>query len=143
MLKIKSFLLFFFFPIVLILQFTTSCNTTEPPSNQTLTLKLEDVSCTEAWIQLTTSNLQLPATINLLKNNSLAHSFVLNTQDSLLYIDSLLPNQSYKFKVVQLTTNNPQPTNLLLPQWTPPATTLPGKLLHLAMQVLEAAHFTM
>ncbi len=30
MLKIKSFLLFFFFPIVLFLQFTTSCNTTEP-----------------------------------------------------------------------------------------------------------------
>lgn len=69
MLKIKSFLLFYFFPIVLFLLFTTSCNTTEPPSNQTLILKIEDVSCTEAWIQLTSNNLQLPATMNLLKNN--------------------------------------------------------------------------
>ncbi len=110
MLKIKSFHLFFFFPIVLFLQFTTSCNTTEPPSNQTLTLKLADVSCTEAWLQLTTSNLQLPAAINILKNNSVTQTFSLSTQDSLLYIDSLMPNQSYKFKVVINTTNNPQPT---------------------------------
>ncbi len=87
-----------FLIITAVVLFNT-CNTTEPPSDQTLTLKLEDVSCTEAWIQLTTTNLQLPVTINLLKNNSLAHSFVLNTQDSLLYIDSLLPNQDYSFQV--------------------------------------------
>ncbi len=85
------------------------CNTTEPPGNQTLTLKLEDVSCTEAWIQLTTNNLQLPTTINILKNNTVAQTFSLSTQDTLLYIDSLLPNQTYKFKVVL--TNNPQPTS--------------------------------
>ncbi len=86
-----------------------SCNTTEPPGNQTLTLKLEDVSCIEAWIQLTTNNLQLPTTINILKNNTVAQTFSLSTQDTLLYIDSLLPNQTYKFKVVL--TNNPQPTS--------------------------------
>ena len=86
-----------------------ACNTTEPPGNQTLTLKLEDVSCTEAWIQLTTNNLQLPTTINILKNNTVAQTFSLSTQDTLLYIDSLLPNQTYKFKVVL--TNNPQPTS--------------------------------
>lgn len=86
-----------------------SCNTTEPPGNQTLTLKLEDVSCTEAWIQLTTNNLQLPTTINILKNNTVAQTFSLSTQDTLLYIDSLLPNQTYKFKVVL--TNNQQPTS--------------------------------
>jgi len=73
-----------------------ACNTTEPPSNQTLTLKLEDVSCTEAWIQLTTNNLQLPTTINILKNNTVAQTFSLSKSDTLLYIDSLLPNQTYK-----------------------------------------------
>ncbi len=81
-----------------------ACNTTEPPPDGkkvTLKLKLEDVSCTEAWIELTTTNLQLPATITLKQynpnNDSLSQNFVLNTQDSLLYIDSLLPNQTYKF----------------------------------------------
>jgi len=76
-----------------------SCNTTEPPSNTALTLKFEDVSCNEAWLKLTTTNLQLPATINLYKNNAISHIYNLNTQDSLLYIDSLLPNRTYKLKV--------------------------------------------
>jgi hypothetical protein len=88
----------------------TSCNTIDPKLEPELLLKLEDVTCTEAWLQLTTTNIQLPATINLLKNNVLSQIYVLNTQDSLLYIDSLLPNQTYKFKVVLNTTNNPLPT---------------------------------
>ena len=84
----------------------TACNTTEPPpppdgEKPTLELTLEDVSCIEAWIKLKTTNLQLPATITLKQFNptgdSLYQDFILNTQDSLLYIDSLLPNQSYTF----------------------------------------------
>lgn len=97
------------FLVIITASLFNACNTTEPPGNQTLTIKLEDVSCTEAWIQLTTNNLQLPTTINILKNNTVAQTFSLSTQDTLLYIDSLLPNQTYKFKVVL--TNNPQPTS--------------------------------
>ncbi|MBL1124509.1 MAG: glucosyl transferase [Ignavibacteriae bacterium] len=82
-----------------------ACNTTDPPppdgEKATLELKLEDVSCIEAWIELTTTNLQLPATITLEQINpagdTTSHISILNTQDSLLYIDSLLPNQTYKF----------------------------------------------
>lgn len=77
----------------------TGCSTTDPKLEPELLLKLEDVSSTEAWLQLTTNNIQLPATINLLKNNTVAQTFSLSTQDSLLYIDSLLPNQSYSFQV--------------------------------------------
>jgi hypothetical protein len=79
-----------------------SCNTIDPPPEETkptLTLELDDVSCTEAWLQITTNNIQLPTTINLLKNNSVTQSFSLSTQDSLFYIDSLLPNQNYSFQV--------------------------------------------
>jgi len=89
---------------------SVSCNTTEPPSNAALQLTLEDVSCTEAWLQLTTNNIQLPANINLLVNNNVTQTISLNTKDSLLYIENLLPNQSYKFKVAINTTNNPPPT---------------------------------
>ncbi|HRN27977.1 MAG TPA: glucosyl transferase, partial [Ignavibacteriaceae bacterium] len=85
----------------------TSCNTTEPPppdkTKPTLTIELDDVSCIEAWLQLKTKDLDLPAELTLKQYNptgdSLSHIFVLNTQDSLLYIDSLLPNQNYSFRV--------------------------------------------
>jgi hypothetical protein len=75
------------------------CCTTDPKLEPDLLLKLKDVTCTEAWLQLTTNNIQLPATINLLKNNSVSQVFNLNTQDSILYIDSLMPNQNYSFQV--------------------------------------------
>jgi len=91
------FALFFFLNLSLILNFA-SCSTTDPKLEPDLKLELKDVSCTEAWLQLTTNNIQLPATINLLKNNSVTQTFSLSTPDSLLYIDSLLPNQNYSFQ---------------------------------------------
>lgn len=103
-----------------------SCSTIEPPDpppppvvdEPVLTLELDDAHCTEAWLQLTTKDLELPAELTLKQYNptgdSLAQIFILNTQDSLLYIDSLLPNQTYKFKVAANTTNLPQSTTNLL-----------------------------
>ena len=78
--------------------FFTNCNTTEPPpaDDRKLTLTFEDASCIEAWINITTENIQLPAAINIFINDSLSQISILNTKDSLLYIDSLLPNQTYK-----------------------------------------------
>ena len=106
--KSQSIQSIFFFVLILLLLSTQSCKqATEPRLEPELALTLEDVSCTEAWIQLTTTNLQLPATLTLYKNN-VAHNNILCYGDTLLYIDSLLPNQTYKFKVVL--TNNPQPT---------------------------------
>lgn len=78
-----------------------SCDTTDPPDNKSLNLKLEDVSCTEAWITLTTTNLRLPAAITLKQTNPTGDTksqiLNLNTQDSILFVDSLLPNKSYTF----------------------------------------------
>src|SRR5690606_18162653 len=87
----------------------TTCNTTEPPpaDDRKLTLTFENASCIEAWINITTENLQLPATINILINDSLSHISILNTQDSLIYIDSLLPNKTYIFKAELSGIGNP------------------------------------
>ena len=91
---------------LLIIFSITACDTTEPPpppdgEKPTLALAIDDASCTEAWLQLTTKDLELPAELTLKQYNptgdSLSKDFILNTQDSLLYIDSLLPNQTYKF----------------------------------------------
>ena len=83
-----------------------SCDTTDPPppngEKPTLELKLEDASCTEAWIELTTTNLQLPATLTLKQTdpsgNTKSQILNINTKDSLLYVDSLLPNTNYQYQ---------------------------------------------
>jgi hypothetical protein len=118
----KKYIFFFVFnlsAIVGLLLNLTSCNTTEPPpppdeTKPTLTLAIDDASCTEAWLQLTTKDLTLPAELTLIQYNpsgdSVTQTFSLSTADTLLYIDSLLPNQNYKFKVAVNTANNPQPT---------------------------------
>ncbi|BDQ02995.1 glucosyl transferase [Ignavibacterium sp.] len=85
--------------IIQLLLFATSCKqTTEPKLEAELKLELEDVSCTEAWIKLTTTNLQLPATVNLLRDGTKAQTINLLVADTVLYVDSLLPNQTYKFQ---------------------------------------------
>jgi hypothetical protein len=93
----KFLIVLFFISTALLL--LNTCDSTDPKLEPELLLKLEDVSCTEAWLQLTTNHIQLPTTINLLKNNSVTQTFSLSTQDSLLYIDSLLPNQTYSFQL--------------------------------------------
>ncbi|MEO8232122.1 MAG: glucosyl transferase [Ignavibacteriota bacterium] len=100
----KFLILIFFITTGLLL--LNNCDSTDPKLEPDLKLELLDVSCTEAWLQLTTNNIQLPATVNLLKNNSVTQTFSLSTQDSLLYIDSLLPNQTYKIQVAIQQSNN-------------------------------------
>lgn len=110
----KKNILFVFFLILFALGgLSFSCSTTEPPTDKTkptLTLELDDTSCTEAWLQLSTKDLELPAELTLKQYNptgdSLSHIFILNTKDSLLYIDSLLPNQTYKFLITMQQSNN-------------------------------------
>jgi len=91
--KILNIGLVFFLLILFI-----KCDTNEPPINSTLFLTLEDVSCTEAWITIRTTNLQLPITITIKQNNQTRNTINLAKTDTLLYIDSLLPNQTYRYQ---------------------------------------------
>jgi hypothetical protein len=92
---------------ILLLALTTliiSCNTTEPPNGEkpTLTLKLEDASCTEVWITLSATNLTAEggqATLILKQNDEVRDTINLSSADTLLYIDSLLPNTNYQYQV--------------------------------------------
>jgi len=83
--------------IIILTIYLFSCNSIEPPSGLTINLTLEDASCTEAWITLS-SNLRLPATVELKQNNQTIKTINLTKPDSLLFIDSLLPNTSYTFQ---------------------------------------------
>ncbi|MCH9029576.1 MAG: glucosyl transferase, partial [Bacteroidetes bacterium] len=96
-----------------------SCNTTEPPSppppeeKPTLTLTLEDASSIEAWIKLTTNNLQLPATVTIKQNDTVVQDIVLQKKDSLIYIDSLLPKITYTFQAITQSSNQSITSNEL------------------------------
>ncbi|HOJ07610.1 MAG TPA: glucosyl transferase, partial [Ignavibacteriaceae bacterium] len=92
-----------------------NCSTTEPPpppdeTKPVLTLSFDKKSCTELWIKLTTKDLTLPSELALKQYNptgdSISQSFILNTKDSLLYIDSLFPNKTYKFLITMQQSNN-------------------------------------
>ena len=104
--SIKKFIPFLI--IILLLKITVSCDSTEPISGKTLTLELKDVSCTEAWLQFTSTGLQLPNTLTLYIDDKIDETIELSTEDTLLYIDSLLPNKSYKVKTALNTTDNQQ-----------------------------------
>ena len=81
-----------------------SCSKTEPPPTKPpapkpeITLAQEDASVIEAWIKITTNNIQLPAEVTLKKNNTVEQTISLLTQDSIIYIDSLLPKTNYSFQ---------------------------------------------
>ena len=86
-----------------------ACDTTEPPTNNhTLILELEDVSSTEAWLQFTGTGLELPKTLTLYSDDKVNEIIELSTNDTLIYVDSLLPNKSYKVKAALNTNNNQQ-----------------------------------
>ena len=105
--KLKYFLLLLASYFII----TNSCNTTEPPiitppppDLRKITLTFEDASCTEVWLKIKADSLTFPAELTLKQyiptGDSLSQIFVLNTQDSVLYIDSLLPNQTYNYQAV-------------------------------------------
>ena len=75
-------------------------NPIPPEEQQQVSLTLEDTSCTEAWLKLTAANIGLPAEAVLMQNDTVIQTISLSTIDTLLYVDSLLPNHSYKFQSV-------------------------------------------
>ncbi len=86
-----------------------SCNKDNPvpPGEQPqINLTLEDVSCTEAWLKLTTANITLPADVELLKDDIHSETISLTSADTILYIDSLLPNKTYTLSSI-VQSNNP------------------------------------
>ena len=87
-------------------------NPIPPPEEQPqINLSLEDASCTEAWIKLSTGSLALPSNIDLYRDSSLIETINLTSEDTVLYVDSLLPNHTYKYQSVIQSTG--QSGNLL------------------------------
>ncbi|MCZ7603115.1 MAG: hypothetical protein M5R37_09610 [Melioribacteraceae bacterium] len=81
-----------------------SCNTTEPPPDNgkpkpTLSLSLDDTSPTEVWLNLTTTDLELPNEIILFRDGDTSQIITLTESEITLYEDSLLPSRTYTYQV--------------------------------------------
>lgn len=83
-----------------------SCDSSEslvitmpPPDLRKITLSVEDVSCTEMWLKIKTDRISLPAEIKLYKIVG-EQTIMLTTKDTILYIDSLFPSQTYNYMAI-------------------------------------------
>ena len=103
----------YLFLIPVILQLNFSCSEEPPvkpppnPPEAKATLTLQDKSCTEFWLRLELENFTLPVNVQLMKDNLLQTEITgLSSNDTTLYIDSLLPNRTYSF--IAVVTGNEQ-----------------------------------
>ena len=96
----KTFLLLI---VTFILVQQQSCNTTEPPPfkeepPKAIKLKLLDVSCTEAFINVNADDSVLPVAITLKKDNTALFSFTLTKTDTVVIDTTLQPNINYTYQ---------------------------------------------
>jgi len=97
--------------ILAVVMLNFNCKKTPTGPSESLSLSVEDVSCTEAWVKITSANFQNPSSLTLYVDDKPNQSITLVSKDTLLYIDSLLPNRSYKIKATIATNNQQQTTN--------------------------------
>ena len=86
-----------------------NCKSPTAPNGRGIRLTVADVSCTEAWLNLTASNVAFPVNLTIKSGSSVLFNSSISSSDSLIYIDSLLPNQTYTLQGY-ITTNNKQYT---------------------------------
>ncbi len=77
------------------LLFLNSCDTSEPVG-ETLSLIVEDVSCTGVWLKL---NSEVNGDFILTRNHKEAEEIKLSGIDNIIYNDSLQPNTTYNYQV--------------------------------------------
>jgi hypothetical protein len=93
MMKTESMLIIFLFAFLLL-----DCNTTEPPEIKNITLSVEDVSCTEAWLKVTSESTS--GEIIITGDETEVKRLNATFSDTIVYIDSLLPSKTYTLQAL-------------------------------------------
>ena len=75
-----------------------SCKSPTAPGSKGISLSVEDVSCTEAWLNITANNIALPANILIKKNGNNFLNLILINNDTTLYDSTLSPSQIYTYQ---------------------------------------------
>ena len=110
------FLLFLFALSLLIIQI--SCNTTQPltPPNEQpkdIKLKLLDVSCTEAFINITASDTVLPINLTLNKDDKSLFNFTLTNADTTVIDTTLQAGKTYIYQTTAIINGTKQKSDTL------------------------------
>jgi len=77
-----------------------SCKSPIAPSSKSISISIDDVTCTEAWITLNANNITLPANIIVKKNGNNFLNLILTNKDTTLFDSTLSPNQAYTYQAV-------------------------------------------
>ncbi len=110
----KKYLLLF----SLLTIFNFNCNTTEPPPPQKeqpkdVKLKLLDVSCTEAFINITASDTVLPINLTLNKDDKPLFNFTLTKTDTTIIDTTLLPGKTYVYQTTAIINGSVQKSDTI------------------------------
>ncbi len=95
---------FFYLLTIFIIANLLSCDTTEPPKviipeqPKAITLKLLDVSCTEAFIEVAAEDSVLPVSLTIKKNEKELISFTLTKTDTVIIDTALSFNNDYTYQ---------------------------------------------
>ena len=99
--SITILLLILTLPTILLINLS-SCDTTEPPEQtelpKAIKLKLLEISCTEAFINVNAADSVLPVAITLKKDNTVLFSFTLTKTDTVVIDTTLQPNITYTYQ---------------------------------------------
>ncbi|MBU2508741.1 MAG: glucosyl transferase [Bacteroidetes bacterium] len=75
-----------------------SCQVAEPNNDQSLSITVEDVSCTEAWIKISAKGIDADKQLMLYRNNEFLTAFTMDRTDTLFFDEGLLPSKTYSYK---------------------------------------------
>ena len=90
--------LLFLVTVILITFLQFNCKSPTAPISKGLSLKVADVSCTEAWLSLNANNISLPVNVTINKNDSLLFNITLTSSDTIIYDNNLSPNKTYTYQ---------------------------------------------
>ena len=98
---------------VLVLGFSIySCKSPTGPSNKgDVSLSMEDVTCTEAWLQVNAGSLELPVNLTIKSGDKILFESDIAAIDTTIYIDSLSPNETYQLQGFYAVNGEGQETN--------------------------------
>ena len=111
LLRVPKFLLLTILISFILIFIIQSCHSpVSPPINKgNVSLSFYEAASTEAWIKFTADNVSLPVNLTIKSGNDVLYNSSVTSSDSLIYIDSLLPNKSYTLQGY-FTENNRQST---------------------------------
>ncbi|MHB8854689.1 MAG: hypothetical protein ACYC6P_15215, partial [Ignavibacteriaceae bacterium] len=96
----NKFNLFTCFIVTILLITLQSCKspTAPPVSKGNIALSLSEISCTEAWLNVKVQSVSSPVMLTIKSGSQVLYTTSLSGSDSLIYIDSLLPNKNYSLQ---------------------------------------------